>query len=153
MFGKIMSISDSAVAKYFELCTYTTMAEVEKIMQKITKGQLHPKEVKMDLAEQIVAIYHGAKKGEEARAYFVETFEKKEVPSNLVPIVVAPKTRLIDALCDGAIVESKTEARRLFLSGAIRARGDEKIEDPHFVITESLVVKVGKHRFVSFVVS
>ncbi|KKU79394.1 MAG: Tyrosine-tRNA ligase [Parcubacteria group bacterium GW2011_GWA2_47_7] len=120
MFGKVMSVPDSLLSNYYELCTFTPMSEVEKIVVGLEKGKLHPKEVKMDLAQQIVEIYHGKKEGESAREQFVNTFSNKEMPED-IPVVKTKKgALLIDILVSEHIVESKTEFRRLLSAGAIR---------------------------------
>lgn len=150
MFGKLMSIPDSVLPKYFELCTYTPVSEVKEIEKKLAAGKLHPKEVKMDLAEQVVNIYHGADAGKSAREHFVNTFQKKEIPDNIPVVKVEKGTLLIDALLAEKIVESKTDFRRLLTDGAIRRNGDEKLTDPQTQISEPIVLKIGKHRFVSF---
>ena len=126
--------------------------EVEKIVVGLEKGKLHPKEVKMDLAQQIVEIYHGKKEGESAREQFVNTFSNKEMPED-IPVVKTKKgALLIDILVSEHIVESKTEFRRLLSAGAIRKDGDEKLADPELIINEDILLRVGKHRFVSVVV-
>lgn len=150
MFGKLMSIPDSVLPKYFELCTYTPVAEVREIEKKMSSGKLHPKEVKMDLAEQIVNIYHGAEAGKGAREHFVNTFQKKEIPENIPVVIVAKGTLLVDALLAEKFVESKTDFRRLMTDGAIRKNGEEKLTDPQAVLNEPIILKIGKHRFVSF---
>src|SRR3989344_2465959 len=150
MFGKLMSIPDSVLPKYFELCTYTPVAEVREIEKKLASGKLHPKEVKMDLAEQIVNIYHGAEAGRGARENFVNTFQKKEIPDDIPVVSVARGTLLVDALLTQHIVESKTDFRRLMTDGAIKKNGEEKLTDPQVVINEPIILKIGKHRFVSF---
>jgi len=150
MFGKLMSVPDSVIPSYFELCTYTPLPEVKEIEKKLKSGKLHPKEVKMDLAEQIVEIYHGGGAGKNAREQFVNTFQKKEIPSDIPTVLVAKGTLLVDALLQESIVSSKTEFRRLLDDGAIKKDGEEKMTDPHTAIDEKLILRVGKHRFVIF---
>lgn len=151
MFGKVMSIPDSAMPSYLELCTFSPMEEVERILAGLKSGKLHPKEVKMNLAEQITAIYHGQEKAKAAREAFVNAFQKKEMPEDILEISVAKGTLLVDALLEGKLVESKTEFRRLLTDGAIRKNGEEKLDDPLMVIDEPITLKIGKHRFVSIV--
>ncbi len=150
MFGKLMSVPDEALAKYFELCTYTPLADVAVLEKKLKTGKVHPKEVKMDLAEQIVEIYHGGGKGKSAREHFVNTFQKKEIPDDVEVVLVAKGTLLVDALLGKNLVASKTEFRRLLDDGAIRKNGEEKLSDPLATISEKLILRIGKHRFVAF---
>ncbi len=152
MFGKVMSIPDTAIPSYLELCTFSPMEEVEQIVIGLKSGKLHPKEVKMNLAEQITAIYHGQEKAKNARESFVNAFQKKEMPEDMLVLSVAKGTLLADALLEGKLVESKTDFRRLLTDGAIRKNGEEKLDDPFKVIDEPITLKIGKHRFVSIVI-
>jgi tyrosyl-tRNA synthetase len=151
MFGKVMSISDAAIPSYLELCTFTPMEEVKKIIEEVGKGKRHPKEVKMDLAQQIVEISHGREAAIGARESFVSTFEKKEIPEDIPEIIVEKGSLLVDALLSGKVVSSKSDFRRLLDEGAIRKDGGVKIEDPFAIVEETLVLKIGKHRFCKLV--
>lgn len=148
MFGKLMSIPDTTMGTYFELCTFTGMDDVSEITKKLALGKVHPRDVKMDLAQQIVEIYHGREAGVLARESFVNTFQKKEMPSDMPSIDVASGTLLVDVLIAQKLVASKTEFRRLIDEGAIREDGELKITDPFFAVTGNMVLKIGKHRFV-----
>lgn len=152
MFGKIMSIPDNVIPSYFELCTFTPMDEIEGIKKKLAGGKVNPRDLKMDLAQQIVAIYHGEAKSKEAKSDFIATFQNKELPSDMPEVKAGKGSLLVDALMKGGVVASKTEFRRLMTEGAIRKDRDEKLNDPTLKVTEDLVLKVGKHRFVKIVV-
>lgn len=151
MFGKIMSIPDSLLSNYYELCTFTPMEEVERIISELEKGKRHPKEVKMDLAQQVVEIYHGKKEAEESRERFISTFSNKEIPSDILTVKVKKGILLVDALLANGLVESKTDFRRLLMSGAIKQNGEEKLSDPDLTVNEPTILRIGKHRFVSFI--
>lgn len=153
MFGKIMSLPDALLPSYFELCTFTPMEEVGKIIAGLTSGKSHPKELKMQLAQQIVEIYHGRANGEAARKAFVDTFQNKGLPDDIPEIKTAKGTLLAEILLEAAQVASKSEFRRLVDEGAIRIGGEEKIEDPFYKVNDDLVLKIGKHRFVKIVAS
>lgn len=129
MFGKVMSVKDELVAKYFELATRVPLSEVDKIM----KG--HPKSAKMRLAREIVALYHGEKAGARAESEFEETFSKKKTPENIPSVKAKKGEPLAETLVRGGLIKSKTEFNRLMKAGAI----EEK---------ESGVYRIGKHRFV-----
>jgi tyrosyl-tRNA synthetase len=150
MFGKLMSISDAALGSYLELCTFTPMDEVKSIIINLENGKAHPKEVKMNLAEQVVAIYHGRDAANDARESFVHTFQNKEIPTDVASTSVTKGTLLSDALVSAGVLASKSEFRRLLDEGAIRIDGETKIEDPHFAIEENVILKIGKHRFIAF---
>lgn len=148
MFGKLMSIPDAGMGTYFELCTFTGMDDVTEIVKKLALGKIHPRDVKMDLAQQIVEIYHGREAGILAKESFVNTFQKKEMPTDMPSVSVSSGALLVDALMEQKLVSSKTEFRRLIDEGAIREDGEMKITDPLFAITGDMVLKIGKHRFV-----
>lgn len=147
MFGKIMSLPDSAIGSYFELCTFTPLEEIEAIGKKLKAGKVNPRDIKMDLAEQVVAIYHGKKKGVEAREEFIQTFQAKKLPTDIPVLEAKGGTLLIDALLQSGAVESKSEFRRLLEEGAIRKNGEEKLTDPLAKVEHDMVLKVGKRRF------
>ena len=153
MFGKIMSLPDTLLPSYFELCTFTPMREVEVIMKDLEAGKSHPKDIKMQLAQQVVEIYHGRAKGEEARNAFIATFQNKSIPDNMPEYKAKKDTLLADVLLYAEQVSSKSEFRRLVDEGAIRINGEEKISDPFYKIGENVVLKIGKHRFVKVVVT
>ncbi len=153
MFGKIMSLPDSLLQSYFELCTFTPMEEVGKIISGLTSGKIHPKELKMQLAQQIVEIYHGRAEGESARKAFVDTFQNKGLPEEMLELKTTKGALLADVLLGAAQVASKSEFRRLIEEGAIRVGGEEKIHDSFFKVSDSMVLKIGKHRFVRITVA
>jgi tyrosyl-tRNA synthetase len=153
MFGKLMSIPDSAIESYYELCTFTPMDDVVAIRKKIETGKVNPRDSKMELAQQIVEIYHGRAKAEEAKAAFVSVFQEKKLPDTMPEVSVAKGTLLVDVLLENDIVDSKTEFRRLLSEGAIRKDGEEKLSDPAMIVEENLTLKVGKHRFIRIIAS
>ena len=152
MFGKMMSVPDSAIESFMELCTFTPISEVEAIVKNMKSGKAHPKEVKMDLAQQIVEIYHGQQAAVVAREVFVNTFQKKEIPEDITEVEADKGSLLGDVLVAQELVASKSEFRRLIEEGAIRKDGEEKIADPLCTLTETLTLKIGKHRFLRIIV-
>ncbi len=154
MYGKVMSIPDSSIANYFELCTYTPLADVEDIKKEIEKSKVNPRDLKMRLGREIVAVYHGDKKAHEAEAVFVNVFQKKELPENIESITVTSGASLVDVALENNIVESKTEIRRLIEDGAVKEidadGGEQKITDTGYKIEKEITLKIGKRRFVKF---
>lgn len=153
MYGKIMSMHDDFVIKYFELLTrvsYEAIEEYKKIMPK------NPKKVKMALAETIVAMYHGQDGAEEAEETWKKTFELGEIPDNVKQVRVQFKKPLADILIEEGLVSSKTEFRRLVESGAIKIhlkQEERKIVDPNSLVEESGSIKIGKKRFIKIEVT
>ncbi len=149
MYGKIMSLPDPLIGRYFELCTFTPMEEVKKITEGIKKGSIHPKDAKMNLAKQIAEIYHGKEKAEKAEKSFITIFQKKEIPEELEKIKLKKGEALPDALVRMKIVSSKTEWQRLVKDGAVTdLESGEKITDPKFFPAGGEKLKIGKRRFV-----
>lgn len=147
MYGKTMSIPDSSIGNYFELCTFTPLAEVEKIRKSIIDGAVNPKDLKMKLARQIVAIYHGEKKAEEAEENWEKTFSKKEIPEDVEIFEVKENDLLVDIFLKNKIVSSKGEYRRLVDEKAItNLDTNEKISNTTEKIKEG-TYRIGKKRF------
>ncbi|HEY3999758.1 MAG TPA: tyrosine--tRNA ligase, partial [Candidatus Xenobia bacterium] len=150
MFGKLMSIPDHLMPRYYELCTYVPMDEVRSLMAGVKEGKVHPMDAKKRLGREIVAIYHNADKAAAAQAEFERVFSKKETPTDLQTIEV-PKS----ALANGSIRLSKLvglsklaasnrEGRRLIEQGAVSVEGEKLTNPDHEVPVQSgHVLKVG----------
>ncbi|HAS80980.1 MAG: Tyrosine-tRNA ligase [Candidatus Nomurabacteria bacterium GW2011_GWE1_32_28] len=149
MYGKVMSISDSSIGNYFELCTFTSTDEVEEIKKKLEKASVNPKDLKMDLARQIVAIYHGEDKAKKAEESFVNVFQKREVPEEMIELKKNSKETLMDILVRANILSSKSDFRRLVEEGAITDLDtNKKIEDVNLVPENKMKFKIGKKKFI-----
>ena len=147
MYGKIMSLKDELIAKYFILCTDLPLGEIENIKRQLADGA-NPRDIKMCLAKKIVTMYHGDKVAREAEEYFVTAFQKKEVPANLEEVRVEKNKLLVDVLLKQHVIKSKSEFRRLIDEEAIITLPDEKkIEDANFIVQEPIILKIGKKRF------
>ncbi len=148
MFGKVMSIRDNLISKYFLLCTDMPEAEINAIEKSFEMGS-NPRDAKMKLAFEIVSIYHGKEKAEKAKQAFIDTFQKGVVPEDVTEIHVLPDALFVDGLCSAGIVKSKSEFRRLVEEGAVQNMDDgTKVSDPNFKVWKDATFKVGKRRFV-----
>lgn len=148
MFGKVMSVPDKSLVNYYELCTYTPRERVAEIAKEIEGGSVNPRDIKMELAEQIVTLYHGSEASRTAKEGFVSTFSKGGVPENVEQVTVKKGKHLSDVLSENGIVSSKSEWRRLVDEGAVKdMEKDEAITDPFYEVNGNLTVKVGKRRF------
>jgi tyrosyl-tRNA synthetase len=156
MYGKVMSIPDNLIAKYFTLITDYTLGQLHNVKERLTDGQTNPMTVKKELARTIIAMYHSAEAARAAEQNFEQVFSKKEIPDDIEEIIV-PATELprllTKLLTDSRAVTSGGEARRLIQQGGVRVN-DEKISDINFTIQESgeYITKVGKRRFLKFIV-
>jgi tyrosyl-tRNA synthetase len=153
MYGKVLSIPDKLIVQYFTLCTYAPLAEISEIARDLERGEKNPKDIKMRLAREIVATYHGEDKALIAESVFNNTFKKGEVPSDAPEVVVTSGEKLLDVLLREKVVPSKTEFRRLIKENAITIiETSEKIDNPDFAIQKSINIRVGKKRFVKIIV-
>ncbi|MFH1846081.1 MAG: tyrosine--tRNA ligase [Candidatus Omnitrophota bacterium] len=147
MFGKIMSISDKLMWRYYELLTNEDYKLLEK---NVEKGKAHPKEVKASLAESIVKEYHGVLSAKKARTGFESVFARKENPENIKDYYIAKnKTGIIDLIKEIGFATSGSEARRLVLQNAVSV-DDRKIDDVKteiFLGEKGKILKVGKRKF------
>ena len=147
MYGKIMSIPDILIPRYFSLTSYTPIEEVEEIKNTLDSGNVNPRDLKMRVAREIVAIYHGEKASVDAEQIFVDTFSKGKIPENVSEISVDENADIIGALIQSECASSKTEARRLIDDGAVTFLDDNiKISDYGSLVKKG-TYRVGKHRF------
>jgi len=155
-FGKVMSISDELMFRYYELLTDVPLSSIQKLRAEIGSGQRHPMDVKAELGVRIITAYHGAAAAEAAREEFNRVFRKREIPDDIetkeVSISAGP-LRLTKLLPFVNLAASNTEAQRLIESGAVHMN-DLRITDPKAEITTSgeYLFKVGKRRFLKLVV-
>ncbi len=152
MFGKIMSIPDELITEYFVHCTRVPMEEIAKMAEDIVTGG-NPRDAKINLAKEIVALYHGEDEAKRAETYFIETFSKGVIPENIPEISVTTGERLIEVMVRAKTAESNGDARRKIEQGGVEL-GGERISDPQmtFVSEHSgQVLKVGKRDFVKIV--
>lgn len=153
MFGKIMSIPDELMWNYWELLTDLTEEEINKMKQDVEKGILHPMEVKKELAMYIVERFHSKEDAIKAKEHFEKVHSKKELPEDLPEpeIIIASENKkipLYELVYKLGFAPSKSEARRLIKSGAVKIDG-EKFTDFNFEVdlTKEFVLQVGKRKF------
>ena len=155
MYGKAMSLPDELMLRYFELVTPVSLEELREISAGLTGGRLHPRDVKMRLAREIVAFYHGAQAAREAEKEFIRVFRQHELPEEMAEFTVTPRMLengsiwLPRLMLLTGLAPSTSEGRRLILQGAVKVDG-EKVSDPAYnlVPADGMVVRSGKRRFV-----
>src|ERR1035437_176646 len=154
MYGKVMSVPDALIPRYFTLGTYTPTDDITSIEETLKKGKENPKDIKMRLAREIVEMYHGNQKSKEAEEAFVNTFSKKGIPESVPEVEVSKGTPLIDVLVDQGLITSKGEFRRLIESGAVEhMEPGNPVSTIDFAITESGTYRIGKKRFIKIIIS
>lgn len=151
MFGKIMSLPDGLIAKYFIHCTRFPIDKVNAIEKDMQSGQLNPRDAKLDLAVEVTKIYHGEEAAEKAREYFINTFSKREIPTDIPEVKVDTDTiSLTDFIVLSGNATSKSDARRKIEQGGVEIDG-KKITDVKMFLDKNhdgKVMKVGKIHFV-----
>ena len=150
MLGKIMSISDELMWRYYELLSQISTDELSAMQEQAKSGALNTKNAKMNLAKEIVALYHSPELAEAASDEFENVFKKKNLPEN-IPVVKGwgQETRSIcNILKENKLTDSTSAARRLIQQGSVTVNG-EKISDVNqgFSGDKDYMIKVGKKRF------
>lgn len=150
MFGKIMSISDDLMWRYYELLSFRPMHEINIMHEEVEKGK-NPRDVKVLLAEELVARFHNKKAAKTAHQHFVNRFKHHELPTDLEEISLQADSNEMAIgyiLQRVGLVNSTSEALRMIKQGAVRIDG-ERIEDTKRLIPsgESHLYQVGKRRF------
>jgi tyrosyl-tRNA synthetase len=152
MFGKVMSWTDGMMLPAFEISTDVSDEEIEKIRGELMGG-INPRDIKIRLAKEIVKVYYGEEKANNAEKNFVDTFKKGGLPENLEETKTEVGKLLSEVLVGAKVVDSKSEFRRLVTEGAVSdAVSLEKIIDVNYKIEKEITLKVGKKRFIKIVV-
>lgn len=133
MYGKVMSISDKSMASYFAMVTRLRPHEIDEIMQKMEEQELHPRDVKMRLAKEIVTIFHSAADAERAEDESVRVFRKSELPADIPEYRLTGEQTLLDVLSESGLVSTRSEGRRLIQQLAVRLDG-ETVTDAHMLL-------------------
>jgi tyrosyl-tRNA synthetase len=153
MFGKLMSISDALMWKYWTLLTDRTPAEIDAIKRAVAAGERHPMDAKFELSRVVTADFHDAAAAAAAEAHFRGLHQRREVPDEVAEVVlpVADGPLLLArALVAAGLAETNSEARRLMQQGGVKVDG-EAVRDPQASLAatagKELLVQVGKRRF------
>ena len=146
MYGKVMSIPDTAMSNYFPLVTRWPESEIEALENGLREGSLHPRDVKMKLAREIVEIFHNPAAAVSAEQNFVRVFQKHNQPDDMSEYVLKPGQSVLDVLQDSGMIQSRSEGRRLVSQNGVRLDG-EVLEDPNQVFPHPGVLQAGKRRF------
>lgn len=157
MFGKVMSISDELMWRYYTLVTDLTPAEVAQLKADVEAGAKHPRDAKVELAKHIIADFHSQAAANEAEAEFNRRFREHQAPTDIETRVLkaeTPKIKLVDLLVQTGLAASKAEVRRLISQGGVRVNnervGEAAVELDAMHPTEVLL-QVGKLKFLKVV--
>lgn len=154
MFGKLMSISDELMKKYYLLLSRRPAEEVDAIIKGITDGSLHPMEAKKSLAVEITGYYHGEVAGKEEREKFEARFSKKQIPDDIQTINRPEGTiNLLDLFVELQLIKSKSEGRRLIQQNAVKVNFENHTTDTlNLEKGAEVILKIGKLRMLKIVV-
>ena len=148
-YGKVMSIPDEAMAQYYRLVTRFEPTQIAEIETDLKSGRLHPRDAKMQLAREIVSIFHGNDAAAEAEDHFKTVFQQRELPPDMPQYVLSSPTNLVDLMSAAGMVSSKREARRLIQQGGVKLDG-ESVDSADTVVEpgQAEILQVGRRRFV-----
>jgi tyrosyl-tRNA synthetase len=154
MFGKVMSVSDELMWRYFELLSFRPTAEIAALRVAMNEGR-NPRDVKFELAQELVARFHGGAAAKSAQENFVSRFQKNETPEDLELIELASESEMGVAhlLKATALVSSTSEAIRMIQQGAVKMDG-ARVEDPKQIIDRGVahIYQVGKRKFAKVII-
>ncbi|MDH7487571.1 MAG: tyrosine--tRNA ligase [Anaerolineae bacterium] len=150
MYGKVMSIPDTAMSNFMNLVTRWTPAQIAQIEADLASGKLHPRDAKMRLAFEIVESFYGTEAARQAEEHFRTVFQQRELPPEMPEFSLAAPINIVDLLHAAGLVRSKSDGRRLVQQGAVRLDGERVNDITAMVATEgrARVLQVGRRRFV-----
>lgn len=147
MFGKMLSISDTLMWRYYELLSAKTLEEIESLKQGVNDGSVHPKQTKEAIAIEIVTRYHGREAALEAQAEFNRVHAQNEVPTDMETFTCKAPIWIAKALVDCGLEESTSQARRDIKQGAVKL-DQQKVEDEQLQLEcGNYILQVGKRKF------
>ena len=150
IFGKVMSISDETMWLYFELISFRSLKDIQKLRDDVTQGA-NPRDIKFLLAEEITARFHDEKSAKQAREQFIAQFQQGKLPENIPEVKLSVGRQgmpIANVIKSAGLTESTSEAVRLLQQGGVRIDG-EKIKDKNLLLqaSQTIILQVGKRRF------
>ena len=150
MYGKLMSIPDSLILKYYELLTDIPTEKLNEIKLLLEKSSTNPRDIKMQLAYTITELYNGAEAAKKAQDNFVNVVQNKGIPEDIPSVETEEGKMLVDVILDCGFVKSKGEAKRLIQGGGVKL-DEEKVNDIMkkimFSTKNEVILQAGKRNF------
>tara|TARA_A100001011_G_scaffold133095_1_gene140259 strand:+ start:58372 stop:59583 length:1212 start_codon:yes stop_codon:yes gene_type:complete len=149
MYGKLMSINDSMITKYYKLAVFADKEKVLSIEKKLNDSSINPRDIKRDLAKDLVERYYDKDTALEAEQAFDQIFVKKSIPDDMPTFKVRSNSNILDILLSEKLIASKAEGKRLIAQNAIKIDG-EVCSNIGYEVSNGcgeLIVKIGKRRF------
>ncbi len=148
IFGKTMSLPDELLMTWFELVLPTSLERRDEVKAKISNN-INPRDLKMELAREIINLYYSPEAAFNAEQDFIAKFQKKEIPINIPEFKLEPDKSLIDVLAESGLVSSKGEAKRLIAGHGVQINSQKASLDSLVVIGD--IIQVGKRKFVKLI--
>lgn len=146
MFGKLMSVPDTAMGIYLRLASRWSPQQIEKLEKDVVSGDLHPRDAKVSMSFEITSIFYGDAEAKSAQENFIKTFQQKEIPDDIPEYSLKDGQTVLEVILEAKMATSKSEARRLFDQKGVRLDG-ETIERGEIAFPHAGVLQVGKRRF------
>ena len=149
MFGKVMSIPDSMIIRYFELLTSISNEELEALRHRVQVE--NPRDVKMELAVTLVSTFYDKDMAEKAKMGFIEQFSRKQIPDDIPEVILSAEQKALTLpllLKSLGLVDSSSQAMRLIAQGGVKAGGDKVQPKQVIEYVPGLVLQVGKRKFI-----
>ena len=152
MFGKLMSIPDTLITRYYSLLTDVSQEELVKMDKEIESGSINPRDIKMRLAHLITEEYHGKDGADKAQEEFINVVSNKGIPEDIESVKIDSEINILDLLVKLGFVQSKGEAKRLIQGGGVKLDG-EKLSDMAYTVKPGMdvVLQAGKRKFAKLV--
>lgn len=149
MYGKLMSIPDGLMFKYYSLVSNVNLKEIEDLKIMLNSGKISLRDLKRKLAREVISIYYDENTASRAEQHFINVFVKKVAPDDIEVVKIKETVKLLDFLLDKGLITSKGEGKRLIKQSGIKVN-DSAIDEINFEIkaNESLTIKVGKRKFI-----
>jgi tyrosyl-tRNA synthetase len=150
IFGKVMSVSDELMWRYYDLLSFRSVQEIDSLRRSVTEGQ-NPRDVKIGLAKELVSRFHGASAGEAAQADFIARFQRGAMPAEMPEVIVpvgAGGLTVAQILRQAGLTSSTSESLRMIDQGGVRLNG-ERVSDKSLILPSgsAVVLQVGKRKF------
>jgi tyrosyl-tRNA synthetase len=157
MFGKIMSISDVLMWRYYDLLSALSIDEIAAQKERVEQGT-NPRDIKIELAKELITRFHSAADAQAAHDDFIQRFQKKALPDEILDMTVTTEDDTIliaNLLKEANLVASTSEAMRMIKQGAVKLNGEEKITDTKLEIAKgtTAIYQVGKRKFANITVA
>ncbi|MDR7122224.1 tyrosine--tRNA ligase [Rheinheimera soli] len=151
MFGKVMSISDELMWRYYDLLSFRPIADIAALKQQAADGR-NPRDIKIELAKEIIARFHDEASADAAEQDFIQRFQKNALPDDIPELTLTLTTdsiQIANLLKEAGLVESTSEALRMIKQGAVKLDGETKVEDSkmEFAKGSCHIFQVGKRKF------